>query len=210
MATSTVGRRVPAWAVVLLGVLAGTLVALLAFGGAAQAQPTGSHDLSITKRPKQAPDLRRGQLFTWTVRVTNQRGGVARSVVVVDNLPNFMRFVRARTSLREPGICNPINNRRGVVCRLGNLRVGDRVTIRVTGRVVSLGSDLNRASVRAGGRTGGGFGADLEPSDNRDTTRHRAVKGRDGGKDRCGGVQAESRRDGAKACVGGVKARANN
>lgn len=200
MATNTVGRRIPVWAIALVGVAVGmVVVALVAFGGTAQAQVEGAHDLAINKTPKNAK-LKIGRNFTWTVTVTNQRGGTARNVVMVDNLPDFVRFVRASTSLREPGICGPINNRRGVSCSLGNLAVGETVTIKVTGRAFKKGQDRNVASVSARGALGGGLGADLEPSDNRDSTRHRAVEQRGGGEGRCG-VKA----DGGRACVGGVK-----
>lgn len=206
MATNTVGRRLPVWAIALVGAAVGlVVVALVAFGGTAQAQVEGAHDLAVTKKPTSVK-LRVGQQKTSTITVTNQRGGIARNVVMVDQLPSFMRFVRASTSLREPGICGPINNRRGVSCSLGNLRVGKTVTIKVTAKAIKRGKGKNLVSVSARG-AGGGLGADLEPSDNRDSTRHRAIERRGGGEGRCG-VKAIAGNKGATACVGGVKAKA--
>lgn len=161
--------------VALLGLATGMmLLALVALDGPAQARPRGAPDLSVKKTPTRAK-LVVGRNFTWTVRVTNQRGGVARNVVMVDDLPGFVRFVRARTSLREPGICRPLG-RSVVQCRLGNLRVDKRVTIKVTGRALTRGSGKNRVHVHSGTRTGAGFARDLQRSDNIDTTRHRAVR----------------------------------
>ena len=194
MATNTAGRRLPVWVIALIGVAAGMVVAaLVAFGGTAQAQAEGAHDLNITKKPKSVK-LHVGQKKTSTITVTNQRGGIARNVVMVDQLPRFMRFVKASTSLHRPGSCAPTQGRKGVRCSLGNLRVGETVTIKVTAKAIKKGKGRNVASVSAIG-AGGGLGADLEPSDNRDTASHRAVK------QRCG-----VRADGGRACVGGVNA----
>ena len=200
MATNATGRTIPVGTVVLLGVVASMLAVALVSGGAAQAQATGDHDLNVTKTPQKAK-LVIGKNFTWTVKVTNQRGGVARNVIMVDDLPNFVRFVKARTSLHRPGSCGPTQGRKGVRCTLGNLSAGETVTIKVTGKAFKKGKGQNVASAFAGGALGGGLEADMQPSDNKDTTRHRAVEGRGGGDGRCG-----VRAGGGRACVGGVKA----
>jgi uncharacterized protein (DUF58 family) len=176
MAANTAGgRRLPLWTIVLLGVVACmVLLALVALSGPTQAQSRGASDLHVTKKPKRA-QLVVGQNFTWTVKVKNERGSIARHVVMVDDLPDFVKFVKARTSLREPGICGPFGT--GIVeCRLGDLRVGESVRIEVTAHAFKRGSGKNRVHVHAGKASEAGFANDIQSSDNSDTTRHTAVK----------------------------------
>ena len=177
MPTNTAGgRRLPVWMVVLLGVVACmVLIALVTLGGPTQAQTRSSSDLHVTKQPKRA-QLKVGKKFTWTVKVKNEGGSTARDVVMVDDLPNFVKFVRASTSLDDPGICQPFGT--GIVeCRLGNLRVGNTVTILVTAKPFKAGKGKNRVHAHAGKASGaGGFGNDLQSSDNADSTRHTAVR----------------------------------
>ena len=89
---------------------------------------------------------------------------------------SITRFVRASTSLGDPGICRPFGT--GIVeCRLGNLRVGNTVTILVTAKTVKAGKGKNRVHAHAARASGaGGFGNEIQGSDNIDTTRHTAVK----------------------------------
>jgi uncharacterized repeat protein (TIGR01451 family) len=177
MPTNTAGgRRLPVWMVVLLGVVACmVLLALVTLGGPTQAQTRSSSDLHVTKQPKRA-QLKVGKKFTWTVKVKNEGGSRARDVVMVDDLPNFVKFVRASTSLDDPGICRPFGT--GIVeCRLGNLRVGNTVTILVTAKTVKAGKGKNRVHAHAARASGaGGFGNEIQGSDNIDKTRHTAVK----------------------------------
>jgi uncharacterized protein (DUF58 family) len=176
MATNTArGRRLPVWTIVLLGVVACmVLIALVPLSGPTQAQTRGASDLHVTKKPKRA-QLVVGRPFTWTVKVKNKRGSTASDVVMVDDLPNFVRFDKARTSLHEPGICRPFSTDI-VECRLGNLRVGERVKIQVTATAFKKGSGKNRAHAHAARASGPGFGDDLQNSDNTATTSNTAVK----------------------------------
>ena len=177
MATNTAGgRRLPVWMVVVLGVVACmVLIALVTLSGPTQAQSQSVSDLHVTKQPKRAK-LVVGKKFTWTVKVTNEGGSRARDVVMVDDLPNFVKFVRASTSLDQPGICRPLGT--GVVtCRLGDLRVGNTVTILVTAKAFKAGSGKNLVHADAAKASGaGGFGNEIQGSDNTDKTRHRAIK----------------------------------
>src|SRR5215203_5790773 len=99
MSTNTTERRFPVLAMVLLGAafaLAAVVLASFA-GGTAQAQVGTEHlaaDLRITKavKPNSVPV---GQRQTFVIKVTNERGDTARSVVVTDSLPNVVNFVRA-------------------------------------------------------------------------------------------------------------------
>jgi uncharacterized repeat protein (TIGR01451 family) len=176
MTMETAGRRrIPLWTIVLLGVVACTVLFALvvAVSGPTQAQ-SQSPDLHVSKKPKRA-QLVVGENFTWTVRVKNERGTKARDVVMTDDLPDFVKFVKASTSLHEPGICRPLGTNI-VECRLGDLRVGDSVRIQVTGKPFKAGKGKNRVYVHAARVSGAGFGSDLQNSDNSDTTSHTAVE----------------------------------
>src|SRR5215212_8455636 len=147
MTTNTAARRrIPLWTIVLLGVVACMvlLALVMALSRPTQAQ-SQSPDLHVAKKPERAK-LTVGKNFTWTVRVKNERGTKARDVVMTDDLPDFVRFVRASTSLHEPGICRPLG-KNIVECRLGDLRVGDRVRIQVTGKPFKAGKGKNRVYV---------------------------------------------------------------
>jgi Domain of unknown function DUF11 len=177
MTTNTAGpRRIPLWTIVVLGLVACMvlLALVVAVSGPTQAQSRSASDLHVNKKPKRA-QLTVGKNFTWTVRVKNERGSIARDVVMVDDLPNFVRFVRASTSLHHPGICRPFGTNI-VECRLGDLRVGNSVRIDVTAKAFKAGSGKNRVHAHAARASGAGFGSDLQNSDNSDTTRHTAVR----------------------------------
>jgi large repetitive protein len=147
--------------------LAAMAVAVLALSGAAWAQTTASADLSVTKtiKPKVVTV---GDNQTFTIKITNQRGGTARDVVMTDPLPtNKVRFVRASTSRRVPGSCSASG---GVVtCDLGNLRVDRTVTVKILVKNIDAGKYVNRASVSHATN-------ELDRSDNRDGVRARSTR----------------------------------
>ena len=202
-ATTTAGRRLPVWLLVSFAV-AFALSAVLALGGTGQAQEEQTHDLITTKKPKKAK-MKVGQNFTWTITVTNRGSNTARGVVMTDRLPSFMRYVRSQVTPRDPGGCFPIRNRKGGQCNLQNIRPGQTKTIKLTAKAVEAGRGKNHA--RAFATRGEELGQDINPSNNRDSSRHRAIEPRDGGgKKRCG-VKATVGNNGATACVGGVKAK---
>jgi uncharacterized repeat protein (TIGR01451 family) len=169
MSTNTTERRFPVLAMVLLGAafaLAAVVLASFA-GGTAQAQVGTEHlaaDLRITKavKPNSVPV---GQRQTFVIKVTNERGDTARSVVVTDPLPNVVNFVRASTSRHDPGSCRKSGHT--VTCDLGNLKVGGKVTVNIFVRPTKAGRYRNRAYVEH--RT-----AELQSVDNIDGARARA------------------------------------
>jgi uncharacterized repeat protein (TIGR01451 family) len=162
MATKELGRTKPVWAVVLL-----VAIAVLVLGGAAQAQPTGSADLSVTKTVK--PRLVHvGDNQTFIIKVTNERRDTARDVVMTDPLPDEVRFIRARTSRDKPGSCSAKGGT--VTCDLGNLRVDRTVTVKILVKNTEPGRYTNRVFVDHST-------VELDASDNRDAARARATKG---------------------------------
>lgn len=203
-ANTTAGRKFPVWLLVSLAA-ALAVSAVLALGGTGQAQEEQPHDLAVTKKPKQAK-MKVGQNFTWTITVTNRGSHTARGVVMTDDLPWFMRYVRSQVTPRDPGGCFPIRNRKGGRCNLQNIRPGQTKTIKLTAKAIEKGRGKNHAHAIA--TRGEELGQDINPSNNRDSSRHRAIEPRDGGgKKRCG-VKAVAGNNGATACVGGVKANA--
>ena len=170
MSTNTTERRFPVLAMVLLGAafaLAAVVLASFA-GGTAQAQVGTEHlaaDLRITKavKPNSVPV---GQRQTFVIKVTNERGDTARSVVVTDPLPNVVNFVRASTSRHVPGSCG--KSGRTVTCNLGAIGVGGRVKVKIFVKPVDPGRYNNRAYVEH--RT-----AELQSVDNIDGAKARAT-----------------------------------
>jgi uncharacterized repeat protein (TIGR01451 family) len=171
LVTDIAGRRVLVWPVAMLGI--GLIIALapvvLAFGSTAQAQIEAQHlaaDLRISKavKPKVVPV---GSKQTFIIKVTNQRGTTARGVTMSDPLPKGLNFVRASTSRQVPGSCG--KSGRTVECRLGTLRVGSSVTVKIIVKPTRRGGYLNRAFVEH-------TTAELQSSDNIDLARARGTR----------------------------------
>lgn len=162
MATKGMGRATRVWAVALL-----VATAILVVSSAAQAQPTGSADLSVTKSVKPRV-VTVGDNQTFVIKVTNQRRDTARDVVMTDRLPDEVRFIRARTSRDRPGSCSARGGT--VTCDLGNLRVDRTVTVKILVKNTEAGRYTNRVSVDHSTTK-------LDASDNRDAARARATRG---------------------------------
>jgi uncharacterized repeat protein (TIGR01451 family) len=163
---NTTGRTAAAslWAVALLVVAALAVAALAAFGvDSAQAQVRGSADLAVTKKVK--PKLVTvGDKQTFTIQVTNERGDTARDVTMTDRLPNQVKFIRASTSRHVPGSCGLVQHT--VACELGNLEVGQRVTVKIFVKTTQAGRYRNQAFATH-------TTTELEEADNRDEARSR-------------------------------------
>ncbi len=150
---------VPLWAVALVLAAAFAVAAVVTFGaGSARAQLERSADLHVTKtvQPRQVTV---GQTQTFTIKVTNSRGGTARQVHMTDPLPTQVRFIRASTSRRVPGSCGLVG--RTVTCELGDLVVGRTVTVKIRVEATQAGSYTNFAFVNH-------TTEELDHSDNRD------------------------------------------
>jgi uncharacterized repeat protein (TIGR01451 family) len=159
-------QRVPAWAMVTLGLaLAAAVVAALAFGGRAANAAPGA-DLRLTKTIEPMV-VTVGQNQTFTIIVKNQSAAKATNVKMTDPLPTNVRFIRASTSLHRPGSCGETN--RTVECQHGTLEGGEKVTIKIFVEVVKAGRYTNRAFVSQKSR-------ELDPSDNDDTANARAER----------------------------------
>jgi uncharacterized repeat protein (TIGR01451 family) len=153
------------WIVVLVLAAALAVAALAAFGaGSAQAQDEEtSADLVATKtvKPKQVTV---GDKQAFTIKVTNERGGTAREVTMTDRLPNQVKFIRASTSRQVPGSCGLVE--RTVTCELGDLEVGQTVTVKIFVKTTQAGRYTNQAFVTH-------TTTELEESDNQDSARSR-------------------------------------
>ena len=165
MTGTTTQRTMRLWAGVLLAVAIALVTALLAAlgGGAAEAQQSGSVNLDVDKSVSPRTVLV-GERQVFTVRITNRGTARARGVRMRDPLPSAVRFIRAETSRHVPGSCGIAD--RVVRCRLGTLRPGRSVTVRIHVRPVVAGSYVNRAFASFGDSTSraDGLSAD-EPSD---------------------------------------------
>jgi uncharacterized repeat protein (TIGR01451 family) len=85
-------RAAPSWAEALLvGAYVATVMLVLV--DAANAQPTGSTHLSVTKTGK--PRVVTGENQIFTIKVTNQRGDTARDVVMRNLLPDEVSQIPA-------------------------------------------------------------------------------------------------------------------
>jgi uncharacterized repeat protein (TIGR01451 family) len=173
MSTNKTGYGFPVWApAALLGAAFALVAVVVALGGSARAQgDVGTDhlasDLHITKsvKPKSVPV---GNKQTFVIKVVNERGDRARGVVMKDQLPNRVKFVRASTTLRDPGICG--KSGRTVTCNLGSLRVGQSVTIKIFVKPVRTGKYVNRAFVEQTGT------AELQAVDNLDRVTARGTR----------------------------------
>jgi uncharacterized repeat protein (TIGR01451 family) len=169
VANTTTRRTVaaPLWALALLLAAALAVAAVATFGaGSARAQDeAGSADLTVTKtvQPRQVTV---GDNQTFTIKVTNARGGTATEVHMTDPLPTQVRFIRASTSRQVPGSCGQVQ--RIVVCDLGNLVVGRTVTVRIFVQAVEAGRYTNRAFVNHSTD-------ELDHTDNRDEVQATAT-----------------------------------
>lgn len=194
MLTTTTGRRVPLWAMVLVGA-ACALAAVGILGVSAQAQDEATPPLTIKKTIKpQTVQVGKQQVFT--IKITNNTGARRSGVTMRDPLPQNVHFIRASTSLQIPGSCRFVQSNRTVVCGPYTLARGQSFTVNIYVKPTQAGKYLNTA--HASYTLPGGLGAAPEASD---SARHRAVKDRKDRKDRCG-----VRASGGSACVGGVKA----
>ena len=138
-------RRITVTAAMLMLTLA--LCAGAAFAATPADTYGGRPDLDLTKTvsPKV---VRVGEPQTFTIRVTNEGAGRAEGVRMTDPLPSKVRFVRASTSRDVPGSCG-IDDR-VVACRLGTLRSGKTVTVKIHVKPVVEGPYSNRAYVSHG------------------------------------------------------------
>ena len=84
-----------------------------------------------------------GEPQTFTVMVANDGTTRAERVRMRDPLPPEVRFIRASTSREVPGSCGIED--RVVACRLGTLRAGRAVTVKIHVKPVVAGSYTNRA-----------------------------------------------------------------
>jgi uncharacterized repeat protein (TIGR01451 family) len=184
----TVRRRLPVWIIAMLGAIV-ALGAVAAFGSSqAQAAP----ELSIDKRIKPKV-VEVGEQQVYIIDIKNTSGRQLTGVEMRDPLPKNVKFLRASTSLREPGSCRFVRSSRTVECGPYTLTRGQSFTVKVYVKTTERGRYKNTAFVS---HTTEGFGGTRESAD---SARHRAVKD---DKQRCG-VNANN---GANACVGGVQA----
>lgn len=144
MTDTTAGRRAGPWAVALV---AGTIAAVAALlgvlgSGSAGAQEARFVDLDVEKTvlPR---TVQVGDRQTFTIKITNNGTTRAERVRMRDPLPSKVRFIRAGTSREVPGSCGIED--RVVTCRLGTLRAGRTVTVKIHVRPVVAGSYTNRA-----------------------------------------------------------------
>lgn len=201
MVSDSTWKRLPVWVMAMLG--AAVALAVVATFGSSQAQ--AASDLSISKSIKPKV-VNVGQRQVYTINIKNTSGSRLTGVTMRDPLPQNVKFLRASTSLREPGSCKFVRSNRTVVCGPYTLTRAQSFTVKIYVKTTKAGRYVNRAFVS---HTTAGFGA---PRPSSDAATHRAVK-RDGGdkkrdggdKKRCG-VKAVAGNNGATACVGGVKA----
>jgi uncharacterized repeat protein (TIGR01451 family) len=102
-----------------------------------------SADLSVAKSDSADP-VRRGQQFTYTIRVTNTGPDEGTGVVVTDTLPTGVRLVSAQS---PSGTCSQA--RRVVTCDLQNIPTGQQATITIIVTAHKQGIKANTASVTA-------------------------------------------------------------
>ncbi len=126
-------------------------------------------DLAVSKTAQPNP-ASPGGMLTYTLTVTNSGGAVASQVVLEDELPPNVNFIRAMigpSSARCSNLnksCSPVGGGAGVTCSLGAMCPGnvETVTILVSVPQTAAGTTLtNRATVGSqGGET------ELNPGDN--------------------------------------------
>jgi uncharacterized repeat protein (TIGR01451 family) len=118
-------------------------------------------DLAITKTDTPDPVMASG-LLTYTLVVVNQGPAPAAGVTLIDALPSGVTFVSAEPS---QGLCNG-----GVTCLLGDMAVGQTVTVTIVVQVDSdqHGNMINRARVASAS-------PDPNPEDNEDSEITEAI-----------------------------------
>ncbi len=134
-------------------------------------QPT---DLQIDKSVAPTTAVAGSGRFTYTLTVANNGPAPASAVQVVDALPPEFMFVSATAS--SGSVCNA-----GVTCDLGEMAVGDEVTITIVAAVpsdVASGTYTNTASV--GSASPDGNQANNEASAQTTVTRYAALDVRKG------------------------------
>ena len=99
-------------------------------------------DLGIAKRSRKIVDL--GARLTATLTVRNDGPSAARGVVVTDPVSEGLRI---RAASASAGSCEIVEG--AVVCQLGDLAAGAKVTITVSATAVLRGRIDNAASVTA-------------------------------------------------------------
>jgi uncharacterized repeat protein (TIGR01451 family) len=131
--------------VLLAATTVALMVAVVSVSTTAGAQTAQGVDLNVRKSvsPK---TVAVGEKQTFTIRVSNQGNHRARGVTMKDPLPGKVKFIRASTSRHVPGSCG-LNSKRTVVCHLGTLQAGKRVTVWIVVRTVEAGRYTNRAYV---------------------------------------------------------------
>lgn len=122
----------PALLIFLFGI-----VLAIGFSGTAWAQggkPQGARSKPRSTVPAREADLvvdKTGQLtgnrIVWTVTVKNNGPTVATNVVLVDRVPRTTQINSVSTT---KGTCGVFRDNK-VVCNLGNLAVGETVTVRI-------------------------------------------------------------------------------
>lgn len=121
-------------------------------------------DLSIVKTAS-AATVRLGDTVTYTLTARNKGPGVARDVLVTDDLPEQLTLVSARTPV---GTCASRGDR--VRCELGALAEGQQVRVTITARAVRAGRTVNVGVVDVPPPPSE-TPRDPTPRDNRDTAR---------------------------------------
>ena len=119
-------------------------------------QSPAAADLTLTLTDSTDP-VRRGQRFTYTIRITNTGPDAATDVVATDTLPTGLRLLSATS---PTGTCE--HTGRVVTCNLGNLAPGDRTTVRIAVTGNTQGTRTNTATVTASE-------PDPDPTNNTDT-----------------------------------------
>jgi uncharacterized repeat protein (TIGR01451 family) len=132
-------------------------IAVLALGGAAWASPAAGNTApqGHSTVPKKETDLsidKSGQLTSngvvvWTVTVKNNGPIAAESVVVTDKYDPHLVVTQVTTT---KGSCQRNDSKREIVCQLGNLAVGQTVTITIRTKLTPSdfsGTVVNHAKV---------------------------------------------------------------
>lgn len=158
MRNPTKGRTVN---VLLVLALAASAALVVTLSGAAVAQDSRAVSLDVDKTVSPRT-VEVGERQVFTVKIKNRGSTRAEAVRMRDPMPSKVRFLRAATSRQVAGSCGIEN--RVVRCRLGTLRPGRAVTVRMHVRPVVAGAYTNRAFASFGGFSALGRG-DSEVSD---------------------------------------------
>src|SRR6266702_2656195 len=114
--------------------------------------PSPKIDLVITKAATPNPATV-GDNLTYTLKVTNKGPNQANNVVVTDSLPSETTFVSVST---DKGTCTGTN---AISCNLGQVAVGEFITITIVVKPTTPGTITNTAVVA-------GNEQELNPADN--------------------------------------------